>query len=58
MLFVDETAELTGTGTSKITNRNLTTILRSVTVVCVRDKTVLDFLRCGLPVVLVEYLLT
>jgi hypothetical protein len=38
MLYVNETAELTGTGTSTITKINLTTVMISVTVVYVYDK--------------------
>jgi hypothetical protein len=49
MLYVDETAEPAGTGTSKITKLNLTTIMISVTVVCVRDKTVLNFIKVWPP---------
>jgi hypothetical protein len=58
MLYVNEPAELTGTGTSAITKINLTTLIISVAVVCVLDKLFEIFLRCGLLVVLVEYVLT
>ena len=38
MLYVNETAELTGTGTSASTKINLTTVMISVTVVYVHGK--------------------
>jgi hypothetical protein len=38
MLYVNESAEFTGTGTSAITKINLTTVIISVAVVFVHDK--------------------
>jgi len=57
MLYVNETAELTGTGTSASTKINLTTVMISVTVVYVHGKVFEIFLKCGLPVLHVEYVL-